>query len=138
MTEPITKDGADSEQDAAIVRMVDAVMAKHPAADIGARRGLHMVTTGLVQVIGLAGREIAQLKREVAELRAQVARQAEAKSFPYQGTWRAGADYAAGTWITHAGSLWVTSEPTAARPGDGATPWRLMLKRGRDGRDARC
>ena len=52
------------------------------------------------------------------------------------GIWREGASYAAGDAVTHGGSLFIAQADTAARPGK-SDDWRLAVKRGTDGRDAR-
>lgn len=52
-----------------------------------------------------------------------------------RGVWKEGA-YERGDAVTWAGSLWVAQKDTETKPGtdDG---WRLAVKRGRDGKDAR-
>ena len=48
---------------------------------------------------------------------------------------RSGQSYEAGDVVTHSGSYWVARAGTSATPG--ASPdWRLVVKRGRDGKDA--
>ena len=55
----------------------------------------------------------------------------------YQGSYvDDGRRYAPGDVVSYAGSTWHCQKATAARPGDGAPGWRLMVKRARDGRDA--
>ena len=54
----------------------------------------------------------------------------------YVGIFRPGTNYRAGDMVTWEGSSWLCREPTSATPGEGATPWRLVVKRGRDGKDA--
>jgi hypothetical protein len=55
----------------------------------------------------------------------------------YQGSYvDDGRRYMAGDVVSYAGSTWHCHKATAARPGDGAPGWRLMVKRARDGRDA--
>jgi len=54
----------------------------------------------------------------------------------YVGIFRPGTSYRAGDMVTWEGSSWLCREPTSATPGEGATPWRLVVKRGRDGKDA--
>ena len=64
------------------------------------------------------------------------------KAFPitlpiprYQGTWSGAQTYAVGDLVTWDGSTWHCQLPTSSRPGENATAWRMMVKRGRDGRD---
>jgi hypothetical protein len=55
----------------------------------------------------------------------------------YRGVYRDDQHYEPGDAVTYGGSTWIAHEATQARPGDGATPWQLAVKAGRDGRDAR-
>jgi hypothetical protein len=70
-------------------------------------------------------------------------RGAEIKTFaielPYlkwQGTYRGTTAYRAGDVVTWAGSAWHANEATMEAPGERSKAWTLMVKRGRDGRDA--
>jgi hypothetical protein len=54
----------------------------------------------------------------------------------YEGTWCDGSTYERSACVTFDGSLWIALEHTDARPGRDST-WRLCVKRGRDGKDAR-
>lgn len=55
----------------------------------------------------------------------------------YRGTFDAAGTYAKGHTVTHAGGLWIArADPAGSRPGNGATPWQLATKPGRDGKDA--
>jgi hypothetical protein len=55
----------------------------------------------------------------------------------YKDVYDAGADYARGDLVTDDGSLWLCkAETTTDRPGRSAA-WRLICKRGKDGKDAR-
>lgn len=51
----------------------------------------------------------------------------------YEGTWKSGVGYEAGTFITDHGSLWYAKAATVMRPGSGDS-WRLVAKKGRDAR----
>src|SRR5262245_39328456 len=69
---------------------------------------------------------------------------ATVKTFPvtlaiprYQGVFTEGTLYGCGDLVTYAGSTWHCQTPTTATPGDGSPAWRLMVKRGRDGKDGR-
>ncbi len=55
----------------------------------------------------------------------------------YEGIYQAGRDYGLGDIVTDGGSAWICVAPTQSRPNENASAWRLMVKRGRDGRDAR-
>lgn len=52
------------------------------------------------------------------------------------GVWKEGATYAAGDGVTLGGSFFIAQAETAAKPGK-SDDWRLAVKRGSDGRDAR-
>jgi collagen type III alpha len=52
------------------------------------------------------------------------------------GVWKEGAAYAAGDGVTHGGSFFIAQAATTTKPGK-SDEWRLAVKRGSDGRDAR-
>jgi hypothetical protein len=52
------------------------------------------------------------------------------------GVWKEGATYAAGDGVTLGGSFFIAQAETTAKPGK-SDEWRLAVKRGTDGRDAR-
>jgi integrin beta 3 len=52
------------------------------------------------------------------------------------GVWKEGAIYAAGDGVTLGGSFFIAQVTTTAKPGK-SDEWRLAVKRGTDGRDAR-
>jgi len=52
------------------------------------------------------------------------------------GVWKEGANYAAGDGVTLGGSFFIAQAETSAKPGK-SDDWRLAVKRGSDGRDAR-
>jgi Collagen triple helix repeat (20 copies) len=52
------------------------------------------------------------------------------------GVWKEGASYTAGDGVTLGGSFFIAQTTTAAKPGK-SDDWRLAVKRGSDGRDAR-
>lgn len=55
----------------------------------------------------------------------------------FQGVFDATKSYDLGDLATFDGSTWHCNRPTTRRPGDGSGDWTLMVKRGRDGKDAR-
>jgi hypothetical protein len=68
------------------------------------------------------------LEAENAKLRARVSAM-ESKTIPdYVGTWQAEDTYPRGAVCTHAGAMWIATEDTAERPGDGASNWKLCVK----------
>jgi len=52
------------------------------------------------------------------------------------GVWKEGKDYVPGDAVTLGGSLFIAQAATTAKPGK-SDDWRLAVKRGSDGRDAR-
>jgi integrin beta 3 len=52
------------------------------------------------------------------------------------GVWREGTAYVAGDGVTLGGSFFIAQADTSAKPGK-SDEWRLAVKRGTDGRDAR-
>lgn len=55
----------------------------------------------------------------------------------FAGVYVDGKTYDLGDLVTWGGSSWHCNEATTTRPGEGAHAWTLMVKRGRDGKDAR-
>jgi hypothetical protein len=53
----------------------------------------------------------------------------------YRGVYKDGEDYEPGDLATWGGSLWHCDEKTTDKPDAG--PWRLCVKKGRDGKDAK-
>jgi integrin beta 3 len=53
------------------------------------------------------------------------------------GVWKEGTSYAAGDGVTLGGSFFIAQAMTTAKPGK-SDEWRLAVKRGTDGRDARA
>lgn len=75
------------------------------------------------------------------ELKAQNARiaamEAKMEEFTYKGVWETGTVYRQHNSVTDNGSLWICVSPhSTQRPGD-SQDWKLAVKRGKDGRDAR-
>lgn len=71
------------------------------------------------------------------------ARGQQVKEFPFmlplvldRGVFKDGTAYAKGDAVTWAGSLWIAQKETETKP-DGGDGWRLAVKRGRDGKDAK-
>lgn len=54
-----------------------------------------------------------------------------------RGVYRAGVTYAKGDGVTFGGSFWIAQDATSEKPGDGATRWRLAIKKGADGREGK-
>jgi hypothetical protein len=54
-----------------------------------------------------------------------------------RGVYKAGASYEAGDAVTWGGSLWIAQRATDAKPDTADSGFRLAVKKGRDGKDAR-
>lgn len=55
----------------------------------------------------------------------------------YRGVYKAGETYQFGDLVTWAGSLWHAEKETSAKPDSPDGDWRLAVKKGRDGKDAK-
>jgi hypothetical protein len=88
------------------------------------------IKAALKATLPLRDRRIADLERSVAELKAQQSYDA--------GTWKAGVEYRVNALVSYDGSGWICSKhhfSTGKEPDH--TAFRLFVKHGRDGRDAR-
>lgn len=54
-----------------------------------------------------------------------------------RGVFRDGSEYRAGDGVTWGGSFWIAQRDTRAKPDAGNGDWRLAVKKGRDGKDAK-
>jgi hypothetical protein len=70
-------------------------------------------------------------EKELAELKARPPTLADT----YRGVWQPG-EHQRGAVVTMNGGLWLCFRTTTAKPGAG-DDWRLVVKAGRDGKDAR-
>jgi len=82
-----------------------------------------------------------ELSRSVEEMVDKKLAALPAQSFAdaYQDVWREShGEYGRGDVVTHRGSLWMAKVTTFAKPGTPDCPdWKLIVKAGRDGRDAK-
>ncbi|UCI17027.1 hypothetical protein FJ970_18005 [Mesorhizobium sp. B2-1-8] len=93
----------------------------------------------LMTAIGtIAGIE-AWFSQRLAEAEERIAELEKRPTPEYKGVWRAAQQYQRGAMVSHDGSVWHCELDTATGlvPGDGTAGWRLAVKRGRDGKDAR-
>jgi collagen type III alpha len=51
-----------------------------------------------------------------------------------RGVYKAGTAYEKGDAVTWAGHYWIAKADTTEKPGDGATSWRMAVRRGSDGK----
>lgn len=76
----------------------------------------------------------APLQAEIATLRAEIF---ELKQREHQGVWDPGQAYAKGAMVSRQGSTWLsTTSDNRGKPGE-SRAWTLIVKAGRDGKDAR-
>jgi collagen type III alpha len=54
-----------------------------------------------------------------------------------RGVYKAGETYEPGDAVTWGGSLWIAQKQTDAKPDTPESGFRLAVKRGRDGKDAK-
>lgn len=54
-----------------------------------------------------------------------------------RGVFKAGDSYQAGDGVTWGGSFWIAQKETEAKPDTPESGWRLAVKKGRDGKDAK-
>jgi len=74
---------------------------------------------------------LATLQQKIKELE-------ERPTISYEKTFSVDKVYKPGNLTTHQGSLWHANvETRGVTPGDGNVAWTLIVKRGRDGKDAR-
>lgn len=55
----------------------------------------------------------------------------------WRDVWQESQTYSKGDVVTWAGSSWHCQDTTIDKPGEGSSHWKLMVKRGRDGKDGR-
>jgi hypothetical protein len=67
------------------------------------------------------------LREKIAALEARTA------NLKYCGTWKPGT-FLLGNLVTHHGSIFHCDADTTSEPGTPGAPWRLAVKRGRDGK----
>jgi hypothetical protein len=61
----------------------------------------------------------------------------EENQVTFGDTWKDGQSYPEKCIVTHGGSAWLSKMPNnVTKPGDGLA-WRLIVKRGRDGKDGK-
>lgn len=73
-----------------------------------------------------------KLEAEIASLKAAPP---PTLSDSYRGVWAPATVYVRGSVITRDGGLWLAMSDTGAKPGDDASGWVLIVKRGRDAAD---
>ena len=77
-----------------------------------------------------------RIKALEAAAAAMQAAQAKTLADSFRGTWQPGAVYERGALTVWDGSCWLSIEATETKPGS-SEAWRLIVKRGKDGKDFR-
>jgi hypothetical protein len=78
----------------------------------------------------------AMLRDEVDELRKKVAALESEPRLHEAGIWAPSTEYREGGVVTHSGCAWVAKQANPpGKPGE-SEGWRMLVKRGRDGKDA--
>jgi len=78
-------------------------------------------------------KRINELEQTVAELKAA---QTKSLADAFRGAWMPGSVFVRGSLAVHDGSLWLALADSDQKPGASAD-WKLICKRGRDGKDLR-
>jgi hypothetical protein len=87
--------------------------------------------------------ELDVLKAQIVSMQSQIARlevggsdgsKSTSLADTYAGVYEVGQAYERGATCTHGGSLWLAMAPTTTRPGDEGSHWKLVCKRGANGR----
>jgi hypothetical protein len=101
-----------------------------PAEVRAAMRKLSPRTRDLVRAVA------AGMAHHVRELQARVAELEARPHLHDAGVWDEQKVYGINAIVTDHGSAWIAKRATCRRPGDGNDDWRLLVKRGRDGKGA--
>ena len=153
------KDGADG-RDALELDIVDAIdpQKAYPRGTVAAYRGglikatrrtgpigeslsaagWRVILRGVAQTEVVPSDDLRTLGIRLTHTDGEVVEQTlRSPSLLYRGVFREGDQYDGGDAVTYGGSLWVALRATTTKPGDGSPDWRLAVKKGRDGRDAK-
>jgi HK97 family phage prohead protease len=85
--------------------------------------------------LGVTARFASILTSYIVGKMGELERRFEEQGRAYKGVWKPGT-YAAGSFVTHSGSMWHADKSTDFKPGEGGG-WTLAVKSGRDGKDAK-
>jgi hypothetical protein len=79
-----------------------------------------------------------RVKNEVAAVANRVKFLETQPQLEYRGVYDPGANYQKNSLVTYDGCLWIAKSATGSAPGNpGGSDWKMCVKRGRDGRDAK-
>ncbi|MGX1107844.1 MULTISPECIES: hypothetical protein [Bradyrhizobium] len=82
-------------------------------------------------------KNLTPLVDRVAELQQKMVELEERPLVPWAGTWDSAKEFKRNTFCSDRGAMWFAmADSKGVRPGSGDGVWRLVVKAGRDGRDA--
>jgi integrin beta 3 len=73
----------------------------------------------------------------ITAVRGDIRKSARVPGHVNRGLWKEGVSYLLGDGVTWAGSYWTAQADTSEKPGDGATAWRMAVRRGDQGKAGR-
>ena len=91
------------------------------------------MTDALVRLATALREPDATLRQDLTAAVARIAALEARPQLEHVGAWRAGTAYTPMQLVQHGGSCWLCLEANSVQPGTGPA-WRLVAKRGRDGR----
>lgn len=109
-----------------------------PIGDSLAAAGWRVILRGVAQTELAPSEDLRTLSIRLTHTDGEVVEQTlRSPSLIYREVYRDGVPYEGGDAVTFGGSLWVALRATTSKPGEGSPDWRLAVKKGRDGRDAK-
>lgn len=117
----------------------EALLAKYGAKPVTFKNLLSQLDALAPVIVDSINKRMAPLLKRIEQLEKDNAQLAEQKlsafADSYRGTWQPG-PHQRGAMVTWEGSLFLCWVDTEAKPGTNGD-WRLVVKRGRDGKDLR-
>lgn len=92
-----------------------------------------VLETIVAKVFMPLNKRLDSLEKTAAELKAA---QSKTLADAFRGPWMAGTNFKRGDLVVADGSLWLSMVDTREKPGAGSD-WKMITKRGRDGKDLR-
>ncbi|NLZ40282.1 MAG: hypothetical protein GX886_03315, partial [Comamonadaceae bacterium] len=118
--------------------LIKATRRTGPIGDSLSAAGWRVILRGVAQTEVVPSDDLRTLGIRLTHTDGEVVEQTlRSPSLLYRGVFREGDQYDGGDAVTFGGSLWVALRATTTKPGDGSPDWRLAVKKGRDGRDAK-
>ncbi len=118
--------------------LIKATRRTGPIGDSLSAAGWRVILRGVAQTEVVPSDDLRTLDIRLTHTDGEVVEQTlRSPSLLYRGVFREGDQYDGGDAVTFGGSLWVALRATTTKPGDGSPDWRLAVKKGRDGRDAK-